>query len=368
MKKILAGFIMDGKSGGVDKYLLNFLEAVHGEDVRIDFLTNEVDAELRQFLQQYHSRLFPIAGLKRPVKQFSQVCRILEKGQYDMVYLNVSTAIDCIAAFAARRAGVEERAIHSHSSGNDCEDALQRFIYNTVHRACRLFFYRAGTRFYGCSHKAGRWIFPNKIVQSGKFEVIYNAVDRLSFSYDPHIREVTRSELGLENKFVVGHIGNFRYAKNYPLLIDIFEQIYRQEKKAVLLLAGTGDELEVVRKRVSDKGLGQAVMFLGWRPDTYRLYQAMDVFLLPSRFEGLPIVGVEAQCTKLQCVLSDEITDETKIQDQCYFLSLKENPKSWADFILGHRGYDREKVKLLREADNYDLESQRGQLRRIVCH
>ena len=103
MKKILAGFIMDGHGGGVDNYLLNFLENTASEDVTIDFLTNEIDKDLEKFLGEYHSRLFAIANLKHPVKQFRQVCRIIEEGQYDMVYLNVSTAIDCVAAWAAKK-------------------------------------------------------------------------------------------------------------------------------------------------------------------------------------------------------------------------------------------------------------------------
>ena len=107
--------------------------------------------------------------------------------------------------------------------------------------------------------------------------------------------------------------------------------------------------------------------FLGWRSDTEKLYQAMDTFLLPSRFEGLPIVGVEAQYTGLQCVFSSEVTKETQIQKECYFLDLEQSPKKWAEFILDHKTYDREQVRFLEEAENYDLEKQISQLRRIVC-
>ena len=103
MKKILAGFIMDGYGGGIDKYLLNFLENVHTENIRIDFLTNEVSPELETFLQKYHSRIFAIPNLKHPVGQYREVCRILEAESYDIVYLNISTAIDCIAAWAAKK-------------------------------------------------------------------------------------------------------------------------------------------------------------------------------------------------------------------------------------------------------------------------
>lgn len=372
MRRILAGFIMDGKAGGIDKYLVNFLEAVQEEriqeEVQIDFLTNEINQELKQYLAQYHSELYAIASLKHPVKQFRQVCAILEKKHYDMVYLNVSTAIDCVAAFAAKRMGIPERAIHSHSSGNDCESAVQRFIYNMVHEVCRLFFYRAGTWFYGCSLKAGEWTFPKKIVNSERFEVIYNAVDRSRFQYNAAVRKEVRQELGIEdeNLFVLGHIGNFCYAKNYPFLIEIFEQVYKHRRQSVLLLVGTGVEMAEVRTLAKKRGLEKAIRFLGWRTDTNRLYQAMDFFLLPSRFEGLPIVGVEAQCTKLSCIFSDSITKEAKIQEHCYFLPLSDRPEEWAKFILQRRSYQRDEVKLTEEAKYYDLDAQKEQLWKIA--
>lgn len=369
MKRILVGFIMDGKAGGIDKYLLNFLEAVQKEDIDIDFLTNEVDEELREYLSQYHSELYAIASLRQPLKQFRQVCDILEKKHYDMVYLNVSTAIDCVAAFAAKKTGIPKRVIHSHSSGNDCESGLQRFIYNRVHQVCKLFFYKAGTRFYGCSVKAGEWIFPKRIVYSKQFEVIYNAVDGKKFQYNSAIREEVRQELGIEDEklFVIGHIGNFCYQKNYPFLIEVFDQIYKLTKESVLLLAGTGVELDEVKALVHKKGLDKAVHFLGWRSDADRLYQAMDLFLLPSRFEGLPIVGVEAQCTKLPCVFSDSITREAKIQENCYFLPLSGGPEKWARFILQHRTCQRDEISLTEEAKHYDLDVQKEQLWKIAC-
>ncbi|MBU3877047.1 glycosyltransferase [Faecalicatena sp. AGMB00832] len=369
MKRILAGFIMDGKAGGVDKYLLNFLDAVKNQDVQIDFLTDEVHEELKTYLAQYHCNLYPIASLRHPVRQFRQVCAVLQQKHYDMIYLNVSTAIDCIAAFAAKKMRVKERAIHSHSSGNDCESTAQRLVYDVVHRICKMFFYRAGTRFYGCSVKAGEWIFPKKIVQSEKFEVIYNAVDRNRFQYKEEIRRQVRKELGItDEQLVIGHIGNFCYAKNYPFLIDLFSDIHEKEKDSVFLLTGTGVELEEVREMVKKRGLTDCIRFLGWRKDADRLYQAMDLFVLPSRFEGLPIVGVEAQCAKLACVLSDTITREAKIQDHCHFLPLADGTEKWAGFILQHSRYDRMKVALTAEAANYDLDRQKEQLRRIVCH
>lgn len=367
MKRILVGFINNGKAGGVDRYLLNFLEAVHGKEVQVDFLTNEISPELERYLEQYGANLYAVTTQKHPFRQYRQVCSVLKENAYDMVYLNLSTAIECIAAFAARKMHVKERVLHSHSSGNDRQSAMERFIYNAIHKVCRLFLYKAGTRFYACSVKAGEWLYPKKIVKSDKFEVIYNAVDRNRFCYRQNMRREMRTELGLEEKHVFGHVGNFCYPKNCRFLLEVFEQIYKLDKQTVLLLIGTGTELEDIKQLVEKKKLQDVVRFLGWRSDTERLYQAMDTFLLPSKFEGLPIVGVEAQSTGLQCVFSTEVTKETQIQNECYFLDLKQSPKQWAEFILAHENYDREQVHYLEEAKNYDLERQVSQLRRIVC-
>lgn len=355
MKKMLVGFIMDGHGGGVDHYLLNFLDNVASEDLQIDFLTNEVDQKLEKHLQKYHSRIFAIANLKHPVAQYRQVCRIIEKERYDMVYLNVSTAIDCVAAWAAKKCKVKRIMIHSHSSGNDCENTPKRVIFNTIHYICRLFLYRAATEYYGCSKKAGMWLFPKQIVESEKFQTIFNAVDLEEYSYEPEIRKQVREELKLENKFVVGHVGSFSYPKNHYFLIHIFEEIKKQCPQAVLVLAGNGVRLENVKKTVKEKRLEDSVRILGFRKDVSRLFQGMDFFLLPSCFEGLPTVSVEAQCTGLPCLMSENVTDEAKITEDCWFLSLKKTPTEWAEFILAHKEKDREQIKWLGEKEQYSL-------------
>ncbi len=138
---------------------------------------------------------------------------ILEEGNYDIVYLNISTAIDCIAAWAAKKKKIPRILLHSHSSGNDCENTIKRIIFNTIHYICRLFFYRAVTEYYGCSKKAGLWLFPKKIVKSDNFKTIFNAVNLKKYTFNPSLREEVRKELKLEKKFVVGHVGNFSYTR-----------------------------------------------------------------------------------------------------------------------------------------------------------
>lgn len=366
MKKILLGFIMDGKSGGLDTYILHFIEAVGKEDIQIDLLTNESAPELKAYLAKRHSRLFEIANLWHPIQQFRQVRYLIRKEKYDIVYLNISTSMDLVAAFAAKSCGVPRRILHSHSGGNDCESAKKRRIFNILQRICRYILYRAANEFYACSKKAGYWMYPKKIVDSNVFGVIYNAVDRNNFVYRPEIREEVRKELGIEGKFVIGHAGNFCYQKNHEFLIRIFKAVHDRDSDAVLLLAGRGVRYEQIREQVQKAGLTDSVYFLGWRKDVDRLFQAMDVFLLPSHFEGLPTVGIEAQCTGVPCVMSDSITEEVKITDRCDFVSLKKAPEYWAGKILKWKDWGRENLKCFEGAKYYSLESQKKQLENLV--
>ena len=365
MKRMLAGFIMDGRSGGIDRYLLNFIETVCDGDVQIDLLTNEIDAELKEELRKYHAGLYAIPNLKHPAAQYRRVREIIRKGKYDAVYLNISTAIDCIAAIAAKHEGVPRRMIHSHSSGNDCESALKRKTFDFIHRVCRTFLHRYGTEYYGCSVRAGEWMFPSEIVHSNRFKVIYNAVDRKQYEYNEQIRKEMREQLEVADRFVIGHAGNFCYQKNHFFLIDVFAEVVKKSPDAVLVLAGDGVRFEAVKRRAAELGLGQSVRFLGRRSDTARLYQAMDVFVLPSNFEGLPIAGVETQSAGLPCLMSSRITEESRITENCRFFPLEAGAEAWADEVIHSRG-ERRAAVFLENADNYDLANQRRQLRSLL--
>lgn len=366
MKRILLGFIMDGKAGGIDTYLLHFIDAVWREDVQIDLLTNQADPELKERLAKYRCRLFEIANLRHPIRQFRQVSYLIRKGKYEIVYLNISTSMDLVAAFAARFCKVPRRILHSHSGGNDCESKKKRLVFDGLQKICRRILYHAGNEFYACSKTAGYWMYPKKIVDSEAFGVIYNAVDRASFAYAPATREKLRREMGLEGKFVIGHAGNFCYQKNHNFLIRIFQEIHKKEPKAALMLAGKGIRFEQIKQQVEAAGLANHVRFLGWRKDMDRLFQAMDVFLLPSWFEGLPTVGIEAQCTGLPCVMSDSITREVQITDRCRFISLAKAPEKWAEEVLKWKGSRREEVRYLETAKYYSLENQKKQLNKLV--
>ena len=158
------------------------------------------------------------------------------------------------------------------------------------------------------------------------------------FRFDPKMREAVRRELGLTDKFVVGHVGRFYKQKNHAFLIRIFEKVHEIEPESVLLLFGKGDLEPEIRDLVKACGLTSCVRFMGEVTDIERMYQAMDVFVMPSFHEGLPVSCVEIQTAGVPCVLSDTITEEIRIEESMLFLGLSQSPEEWADAVLSKKG------------------------------
>ena len=364
MKKILIGYLIDGNSGGIDKYLVNLMQSVPFEDgnVQVDFLTNRITEELQSAVSRYHSRVYAVETLKHPIQQFKQMVSILRENQYDVAYFNISTALNCIGAAAAKKCGVKKRIIHSHASGIDENNRLKREILTFLNNLiAKTYLYRQGTDFCACSELAGMWLFPEKIVKSDRFQVIKNTVDTKAYVYSPAKREAVRKAFHLEDKFVVGHIGLFGYSKNHAFLLKVFQQVYAQNPKAVLLLVGDGVLFDEIVQQTKLLGLQDAVLFLGRRNDVADLLQAIDVFVLPSNFEGFGIVGIEAQISGLSCIFSSRVPKEVAFTDHCVFLDIdRENSASeWAKQIVNTGcNPERQDNHALAEKAGYGLKTQ----------
>ncbi len=366
MKKILIGYLIDGKSSGIDKYLLNVIRQIRDQDVKIDCLTNKMDPDLQKLLQEQGVGLFEIPNLKHPGNQLKRTREIIRQGKYDVAYFNISEAFNCIGAMAAHKEQVPCVAVHSHSSGvnerNDTKRKIRVFCHNVMKR---FVLKRCATDFYACSEKAGEWLFPESVVRGTHFHVINNAVDVDKFGFDPEIREKKRKELGVSDKLVVGQIGFHGYQKNPEFVIAIAEELKKINPNSVVWMIGTGDETDSLHAMAKEKNLGDHLRFLGVRSDVNELTQAMDLFVLPSRFEGLPIVAIEAQMSGLKVLLSDTISGETALSDRCIFLSIQDSAAKWAERIQKESNYDRENWKPTATGYCFDIEEQKKQIAAI---
>jgi glycosyltransferase involved in cell wall biosynthesis len=222
---------------------------------------------------------------------------------------------------------------HSHNTKN--EPNLKGKMYSAISYPTRY----VADHFFGCSKSAGKARYGNKVVSSSNFNMLNNAINTEDFIYSNKIRDKKRLELGLDNKFVLGHVGRFNLQKNHTFLIDIFYKINKKMDNSILVLIGDGELRESVENKVRRLGLEGKVIFTGVRSDIPEIMQALDVFLFPSLFEGLPVTVIEAQATSLPCIISNTITEDVNITSNLVeFVPLEEKAEYWAEKVLNCYG------------------------------
>lgn len=359
INKILVGFIADGRHSGIDKYLLGFCKVAAENGVTLDFLTNEISPDMLSYLKNLGFGLFEIPSLKKPISQYRIIKKIIKNGSYDAVYFNISEAFNCMGLLAAKHCNIPVRIAHSHSSGVDRSNKYVRTIRTVLHRIFRHCLSVWSTRRLACSSVAGQWMFDKD------YEIVYNAIYAKRFAYNENVRRHTRDKLNLKNENTLIHIGHFTYAKNNFFLMDVMKEVTKRDENAVLLSVGTGADFDAVRDYAKKLGIDRNVQFLGVRDDVPDLLCAADVFIFPSRFEGLSVTAVEAQFSGLPCVFSKGISLETKLSERVCFLAL-DDAKKWADAALDFIS-ERHQAQLDETVlENYDMNNSKDQLVSII--
>lgn len=211
---------------------------------------------------------------------------------------------------------------------------------------------------FACSKLAGEDVFGKEAVRQGRVRIIHNAIDAGRFTYDAARRAKVRERLGLTDRLVLGHVGRFDYQKNHPYLIEIFAAVCRMRQDAVLLLLGEGTGMEDIREKCRQLHVEERVCFLGNQKQPEEYYQAMDMFLLPSFFEGLPGVLVEAQAAGLRCFVSDTVTREAQATDLVTYLSIAQPASEWAERICETADYERRDMYQTMRDAGFDVETQ----------
>ena len=333
--------VNDMHRAGLETMLMNYYRNIDRTKIQFDFLTHrpnksDYDDEIISLGGKvyYAPRLYP----QNYPKYFKWMKKFFaEHPEYKIIHSHIDT-MSYLPLKTAKKAGVPVRIAHSHNTSIDknFKYPLKMYFRSRINGVV--------TDRLACGREAGEFLFKNK-----SFKVIPNAVDADIFLYDAHLREKKRRELGLENNLVVGHVGRLSYQKNHKFLIQIFDALIKKEPAAKLVLVGVGEKEQEIREQVKSLGLDESVIFLGNRSDVNELYQAMDVFVLPSLFEGIPVVGVEAQFSDLPCLFSDKTPDEVKFNVRTKFIGLDKAPEFWANEILAAgsgipRSCDREDI------------------------
>ena len=341
--KVLEINVNDIGMGGVFSLVRNIIK-LKDSDIQIDIATLEPfeKAENENGLRNIGSEVYYVGYegnklLKQFVCFYNLIILLKEKG-YKCVHIHSDVANKLfVSGLASKFAGVQKIILHSHASDVDGKHRWAKRIY---HKGCRRLLKYIGTDFLSCSDLASSWMFPNVYVE--KIIMINNGVDLNRFRYNIIERQNIRKELGLLQNFVIGHIGRFTYQKNHEYLIKVFSDVVKRMPNAKLLLIGEG-ELESRIKEVVDKhGINNNVIFYGTSNGVEKLFMCMDVFVLPSNFEGLPIVGVEAQAAGLPVLFSTEITRSAKLTTPVKFLPIGEDGiKEWVESITSLVGFER---------------------------
>ncbi len=345
--------------GGVEAVTINYYRNIDKNKVQLDFICDEDSTNIPyEEIERMGGKVIIIPSYSKPFKYHKALKRVLKEGNYKIIHSNINT-LSVFSLFAAKCAGVPIRIAHSHSTTNKKEKKK-----NLMKQVLRPFSKVFATDYMCCSELAGRWLFGNKEYDKGNVYLLNNAIDLDKFKYNESLRKKKRKELGIkDDALVIGHIGRFVAQKNHDFLIDIFNEIHKKNNNSILLLAGQGPLMEDIKNKVKELNLDDNVKFLGQRNDANELYQAFDVFLLPSLYEGLPVVGVEAQAAGLLCYLSDDMTKETKVLDITKFMSLNNTPEEWANNILDDvKKYKRIDTSKEMTAKNFNIKEEAKKL------
>lgn len=322
--------------GGLETYLMQQFDHLDKSKVMYDFvnITSEDEIVFKDKILQAGGRIYGVRSRhSNPIRHYWQWIQLLHQiaKDYKAIVLNSNSITYVFPIFIARFFGIPMRVMHSHNSGFEQKIGLVKRLIITLNRILLKW---GATHYFACSKLAGEWMFG----KNSHFTVIPNAIDCAKYQFNESVRNQVRQKLGIQDQFVVGHVGRFTYQKNHSFLLDIFYEIHKRNPQSVLLLVGDAVEdmsfYQSAKEKVQQYQLEDCVQFLGMRNDVPQLMQAMDCFVLPSKFEGLPVVGIEAQAAGVPCYFADTITREVGLTDLAQYLPLQNNAKQWADRIL----------------------------------
>lgn len=367
--------------GGAESRIMDLYRHTDRNRVQFDFLVHSgeegfFEKEIRELggriFRVPRFRIYNYFSYRKALKEFFQ-----KHHEFALVQGHM-TSTAAIYLPIAKKAGVKKTAAHARSAGVDkgLKGTMTRFLRrNLADKADYLF---------TCSELAGISVYGEKAVREGKTIFIPNAIDCAGFTFDPEKRKKMREELGLADALIIGHVGRFHYAKNHEYLLRVFAELCRMsagaggstaetgaDQKYHLILLGEGPLMEDTRKLAEELGVADKVHFLGNHKNIADYYQAMDYFVYPSRYEGMPGTIVEAQASGLPCLMSDTICREVIATELVETMSIEEEPKAWAEVLqqridaLVSKQENREKYAAKMAAAGFDVQAQAERMMRF---
>lgn len=345
--------------GGVEAVVMNYYRNIDRDKIQFDFICDEDSTNIPfEEIEKLGGKVILIPPYQKVLKYHKELKKVLKEGNYKIVHSHINT-LSVFSLFAAKCAGVPVRIAHSHSTTNQKEKKK-----NLIKQVLRPFSKLFATDYMCCSELAGRWLFGDREYDKGKVYLLNNAIDIEKFEYNEQIRKRKREELGIrDSTLVLGHVGRFVEQKNHMFLIDIFSQVHKENEDTILLLIGQGPLQNQIKDKVKSLKLEKFVKFLGQRDDVNELYQTFDIFLLPSLYEGLGMVLIEAQCAGCYCIASTEVPKIAKVTNNLNFIKLEDSSELWG--IKAVKGLNKvnrkECIKSIKEF-GYDIKEENKKL------
>lgn len=364
LKKILLYGISD-KIGGIEATLLHMISHMEQDKVSFDVLTFYESIAYQEEYQRLGCKIYKITSKrKNPWKNRQELRRFFQQhaDEYAAVWCNLAELINIDVLKLAKKYGIPKRIIHSHSTTSTRGKLLTRLHYSHRKKIGAV-----ATDFWACTYDAGKWFYSDDILQSSRFQVIRNAIDLSAYAFNSGVREKIRQQYHLEDSFVVGQVGRLSIAqKNTLFLLEIFAAILKQEPNAVLMLVGDGPDRALVEQKTAELQLGDHLLMLGTRMDVPRLLNAMDAFVLPSFFEGLGIVLIEAQAAGLPSFASSVVPNDAAVTELLEFIPLQDGAGAWAKKILAAKGRVRLNEIPAIAAAGYDIVEEAKRIQKLL--
>ena len=334
--------------GGLETMIMNYYRNIDRSKVQFDFLTHRQERwDYDDEIEKLGGKIYRLPRLNPFSPSYLKALDgfFKEHKEYKIVHCHQ----DCLSGIPlkyAKKNGVPFTIAHSHNANQDknLKYLVKLIAKNNISKY--------SDHLFACGKEAGEWMF-----KTSDFEILNNAIDTKRYIYNEEKSLEMKEKLGVTDKFVIGHVGRFRFQKNHSFIIDIFKEVCKKEPNSTLLLVGDGPLEEEIKKKVDDLGLLDKVKFLGARDDVNDLMQAMDVFILPSLFEGFPLTMIETQASGLNCIISDKVPKECIVTKNVKSISLEKSPKYWANEIIKSKNKERKNLYNEIQDAKFDIKS-----------
>lgn len=362
MKKYLI-FGISSELGGVESFIFNYVSAMQDKNNIFEFIIFDKIPEffLKSSCKNNKVYLAP-SRKKNYVGYLKKLNEILTNNHFDVLWYNACTLSDITLLKLAYKYDVSCRIIHSHSSDN-----MGGKVVYLLHNIHKRLIERYATDYFACSDSAARFMFPSNIINNKSYRVINNAINIKKFIYNEKIRKSVRKSFNITNEIIVGHVGRFHFEKNHKFLIEILRELLLIDNTIKLMLVGSGELKDEVLEIAAKYDVDRNIILLEQRQDVNYLLQAMDIFVFPSLFEGVPMALIEAQAAGLPCVISDTIPQAALVSDNVHIMSLSVSAKEWSSeiFEILRRSTRRSDEELLQKS-GFDIRTNSYELKEYL--